>query len=50
MICVMFPNGQERQIHDVMYVPGIKTNLIYVSTISNQDIKVEFIKSYWVVK
>lgn len=45
IICVNFPNGQERQIHNVMYVPGIKNNLIFVSTIVDQDLKVEFVKS-----
>ena len=29
-------------IHNVMYFLSIKTNLIYVSTISNNDLKVEF--------
>ena len=50
IIGVMLPNGKERQIHDVMYVPGIKKNLISVSTISDQDLKVEFVKSQCVVK
>ena len=30
VISVNLPNGQLRQIHNVMYVPGIKNNLIYV--------------------
>lgn len=47
---MMLPNGKERQIHDVMYVLGIKRNLIYVSTIVDQDLKVEFIKSQCVLK
>lgn len=33
-----------------MYVPDTKRNLIYVSTITNQDLKVEFVKSQCVVK
>jgi len=33
-----------------MYVPGIKKNLIYISTITNQEIKVEFVKWVCVVK
>ena len=33
VIGVNLPNGQERQIHNVMYVPCIKKNLIFVSTI-----------------
>ena len=45
-----FPRGQERKIHNVMYVPSIKKNLIYVSTIIDQDLKVEFVKSQCVVK
>lgn len=50
IISVMLPNGKVRQIHDVMYVPSIKKNLIYVSTIVDQDLKVEFLKSQCVVK
>jgi len=38
-ICVTLPNGQEKQIQNVMYVPGIKKNLIPVSTIANQNLK-----------
>jgi hypothetical protein len=33
-----------------MYVIGIKNNLILVSTIANQDLKVEFSKSQCFVK
>ena len=33
IICVNLPNGQMKQIHNVMYVPGIRKNLIYVSTL-----------------
>ena len=43
VIGVNLPNGQEKQIHNVMYVPDIKKNLIYVSTIVDQDLKVEFV-------
>ena len=50
VIGVNLPNGQEKQIHNVMYVPDIKKNLIYVSTITDQDLKVEFVKSQCVVK
>ena len=39
-----------RQIHDVMYVPGIKNNLIYVSTITDNNLKVEFGKFGCIVK
>ena len=44
------PTGEVKQIHNVMYVPGIKKNLIYVSTIADEDLKVEFVKSQCVVK
>jgi hypothetical protein len=50
VISVNLPNGQLRQIHDVMYVPGIKKNLIYVSTITDNNLKVEFGKLRCVVK
>jgi hypothetical protein len=33
-----------------MHVPGIKKNLIYVSTITDQDMKVDFVKSHCLVK
>jgi len=33
-----------------MYVPGIKNNLLYVSIIVDNDLKVEFLKSQCVVK
>ena len=44
------PNGKLRQIHNVMYVPGIKKNLIYVSTITDNNLTVEFGKLMCVVK
>ena len=44
------PNGKMRQIHDVMYVPGIKNNLIFVSTITDNNLKVEFGKLGCIVK
>lgn len=44
-IGVNFPNGKERHILNVMYVFGIRKNLIFVSTISDEDLKVEFLKS-----
>jgi hypothetical protein len=47
---VNLPNGQLRHIHNVMYVPGIKKNLIYVSTITDNNLKVEFGKLRCVVK
>ena len=50
LISVNLPNGQLRQIHNVMYVPSIKRNLISVSTITNNNLKVEFGKLRCVVK
>lgn len=50
VIGVNLPNGQEKQIHNVMYVHGIKKNLISVSTITDQDLKMEFVKSQCVVE
>ena len=44
------PNGQMKQIHNVLYVPGIKKNLISVSTITNQNLNVEFMQSKCFVK
>ena len=44
------PNGQAKQIHNVMYVPSIKKNLISSFTIVDNDLKVEFVKSWCVVK
>ena len=38
VISVYLPNGKMRQIHDVMYVLGIKNNLISVSTITDNKI------------
>lgn len=49
-ISVMMPNGQEKQIQNAVYVPGLKKNLIYVSTITDQHLKVEFVKSHSLVK
>ena len=42
IICVNLPKGQNREIHDVLCVPDIKNNLIYVSTITDKNMKVEF--------
>jgi hypothetical protein len=43
-------NGTVHHIHNVVYVPGIKKNLISVSTITDQNLKVEFFKNYCIVK
>jgi len=50
IINVYLPNGQMRQIHNVMYVPALKKNLISVSTITDNHLKVEFGKFGCIVK
>jgi hypothetical protein len=50
VIIVKLPDGQVKQIHNVMYVLAIKKNLISISTIVDNDLKVEFVKSMCVVK
>jgi len=47
---VNFPSGHVKQIKDVMYVAWIKKNLISVSTIKDQGLKVEYVKSSCHVK
>jgi hypothetical protein len=49
-VYVTLPNGFVKHIQNVMYVSGIKKNLILVSTITDRDLKVEFLKSHCVVK
>ena len=49
-VLVTLPDGKIRNISDVWYVPGIKKNLISVSKITDQDLKVEFFKSYCIIK
>jgi hypothetical protein len=49
-IPVTLLNGTVRHIHNVVYVLGIKKNLIFVSTITDQDLKVEFFKTHCIVK
>lgn len=48
-ISVMMPNGQGKQIQKVLYVPRWNKNLISISTITNEDLKVEFVKSHCLV-
>ena len=43
-------NGIVCDIRNVVYVPGIKKNLISVSTIIDHNLKVEFFKNYCIVK
>jgi hypothetical protein len=49
-IPVTLSNGTVHHIRNVVYVPGIKKNLISVSTITDQNLKVEFFKNYCIVK
>ena len=44
------PNGNIWNIHDVMYILGIKYNLISISRITDQYLKVELFKSHCVIK
>ena len=44
VISVNLPDGQFKQIHNVMYVIGINKNLISVYAITDKDLKVEFDK------
>jgi len=44
-VLVTLPDGNIRNISNVWYVLGTKKNLISVSKITNQDLKVEFFKS-----
>ena len=50
IICVNLPNGQMKQIHNVIYVPGIRKNLISMSTITDENLIVEFMQSHSYVK
>ena len=49
-VLVTLPDGNIRNISDVWYVLGIKKNLISVSKITDQDLKVEFFKSHCIIK
>eukprot|EP00253_Pinus_taeda_P015366 PITA_15366 len=49
-VFVILPNGNIKQIYNAMYVPGITKNLISISMIINQDLKVEFLKSNCYIK
>ena len=44
------PNGKKKQIHNVLYAPGIKKNFIFVSLITHQNLNVEFMQSHCLVK
>jgi hypothetical protein len=47
-IHVTLENGTVCHIHNVFY--GIEKHLIFVSTITNQNLNVEFFKNYFTVK
>jgi hypothetical protein len=49
-ILVTLLNGNVRHIHNVVYVPRINKNLIYVSTITYHNFNVEFFKTHCIVK
>jgi len=49
-VLVTLLDGKIKNISDVWYVPGIKKNLIFVSKITDQDLKVEFFKSLCIIK
>eukprot|EP00253_Pinus_taeda_P022914 PITA_22914 len=50
VISVKLPNGKISHLSNVLYVPGIKKNLIYVSMMADQDMHVEFFKTHCVIK
>lgn len=50
VIPVKLPNGKISHLQNVLYVPGIKKNLIFVSMITNQDMQVDFFKTHYVIK
>ena len=47
---ILLMNGTVRHIRNVVYVPGLKKNLISVSTITDQNLKVELFKNHCIVK
>jgi hypothetical protein len=49
-IPVTLPNGTVRHNRNVVYVPGLKKKLIFVSTIIDHNLKVEFFKNFYIVK
>jgi len=49
-IPMTLPNGSVRRIHNVVYVSRIKKFFIFVYTITNQNLKVEFLKTKCIVK
>lgn len=49
-ITMTLPNGSVNCIHNVMYVLRINKNLIFMSTITDQNLKVKFFKTHCMVK
>eukprot|EP00253_Pinus_taeda_P014991 PITA_14991 len=49
-IPVKLSNGKISHLKNVLYVPGIKKNLISVSMMTDQDMQVEFSKTHCVIK
>eukprot|EP00253_Pinus_taeda_P004307 PITA_04307 len=50
VISVKLPNGKISHLSNVLYVLGIKKNLISVSMMADQDMHVEFFKTHCVIK
>lgn len=50
VISVKLPNGKISHLKNVLYVPGIKKNLISVSMMVDQDMQVKFFKTHCVIK
>eukprot|EP00253_Pinus_taeda_P010577 PITA_10577 len=49
-IPMKLPGGDIKHLKNVLYVPGIKKNLIYVSMITDQDMHVKFFKNGCVIQ
>eukprot|EP00253_Pinus_taeda_P034354 PITA_34354 len=49
-IPVKLPSGDIKHLINVLYVPGIKKNLIFVSMITDQDMQVKFFKNGCVIQ
>jgi len=49
-IPVKLPSGDIKHLKNVLYVPGIKKILIFVSMITNQGMHVQFFKNNCVIK
>ena len=49
-IPVKLPSEDIRHLKNVLYVPGIKKNLVSVSMIIDQDMQVQFFKTNCVIK